>query len=130
MRGIRSLHPLWQLWVMVLMALNCVGPLVFFDRVEAIYTFMAGMLGGGIGMLLVSAQGFTRLLGVMHVPWIPLVFYLWGRQEGVDLHSSFGVWMAAVIVFNSVSLVIDAVDVIRFLRGERTPLYIPAESKS
>ncbi|PIQ95467.1 MAG: hypothetical protein COV67_14645 [Nitrospinae bacterium CG11_big_fil_rev_8_21_14_0_20_56_8] len=122
MRGIRTLHPFWQLWVMVLMGLNFFCPLIFIDRIEAVCTLIAGMLGAGLGMFLVSRQGFTRLMGLMHIPWIPLVFYLWGRHAGVEPDSLFGIWMTAVIAFNSISLMIDTVDVIRFLRGERSPL--------
>lgn len=118
--GIRSLHPLWQLWVLSLMALNFVAPISFLDRDEAILTLAIAMLGAGIGMFLVSIHGFSRLLGLMHVPWIPLVVYLWSQMDGVDLNSSFGVWMTLVIIFNSGSLLIDTVDVTRFLLGERT----------
>ncbi|MCF8719611.1 hypothetical protein [Nitrospina gracilis] len=122
MRAIRTLHPLWQVWVLLLMALNFAGPLFYFDRIEAIYTFWAGMLGAGIGLTLISFQGVTRLAGIMHAPWFCLLYYLWGRLPGLDLQTPFGLWLAAVMVCNAVSLVIDTVDVIRYLRGERAPL--------
>ena len=32
---------------------------------------------------------------------------------------AFGIWIQALIVLNSVSLVIDAVDVIRYIAGDR-----------
>ena len=35
--------------------------------------------------------------------------------------SIFGYWLLAVIVLDSLSLMIDVVDVIRYIKGERAP---------
>ncbi len=116
--GIRNLHPLWQLWVLTLVALNFAGPIFFLDQTEAIWILTAGMLGASIGMFLVSIQGFNRLLGIMHIPWIPLVIYLFERFQEIGLNSYFGIWVGMVILFNSISLIIDTIDVSRFLFSE------------
>ena len=122
MRGLRSLAGPWQMWVGLLVVLNMLAPLVFLYRSEAQYTLAATLAGGMIGMLLVKVQGFTRLLGLMHIFWIPLVAYLWVQMPYIPLIDAFGIWVRAVLIVDVISLVIDAVDVARYMAGERKSL--------
>ncbi len=62
-----------------------------------------------------------RLLGIGHVVWVPMVPWLWTRLGVAPASSLFRYWLLATIVLVSLSLLIDAVDVIRYLRGERDP---------
>ncbi len=68
-----------------------------------------------------ATKGFVRLLGIGHIFWVPMVPWLWIRLDQVGLDSPLGYWIAAVIVVDGISLVIDAVDVFRYLRGDRKP---------
>ena len=61
------------------------------------------------------------LLGIGHIVWVPMVAWLWTRLEVAPASSLFGYWLLATIILVSLSLLIDAVDVIRYLRGERNP---------
>ena len=70
-----------------------------------------------------SKLGFVRLLGIGHIFWIPLVIWLGLRLDSAGLNDAFGFWLASVLALNSVSLVIDATDVTRFILGERSPIY-------
>ena len=61
------------------------------------------------------------VLGIGHVAWVPMVYWLWTRLDLAPEGSLFRYWLLATIVLGSLSLLIDAADVIRYLRGERSP---------
>lgn len=111
-----------RVWLVVLMFFNIVLPLVFIRHLEALAAFIAINAGFMTGVYLYKAQGFTRLLGAMHWPWIFLLPFLWGRLDGVSLSEPFGIWICAVLVLNSISLILDVVDVIKYAAGDRQPV--------
>ncbi len=49
----------------------------------------------------------------------PLLAFLVVRLGDLPGDDAFGIWIQALIVLNSVSLVIDAVDVARYIAGDR-----------
>ena len=69
--------------------------------------------------LLTGLTGFTRLLGIGHVFWIPMIIWLWIRLDQIPSDDAFGVWIRVLIALNTVCLLIDAVDLVRYLAGER-----------
>lgn len=131
MLGVLKLPVAVKLWLMVLMVANAGAPLFFFHRLEArvvLGTFFASFL---LMSLITAMSGFTRLLGLGHALWVPLVAFLLvrlGAEGGTDLFAGmldrdpYRVWIVSVIILNSISLVMDAVDVIRFVRGERAEI--------
>lgn len=109
----------WQLWLLVLVAHNMVAPLLFVGRLEAQLT-LGAFVGSGILFSVMTARfGFTRILGLGHILWIPLVVFLATRLGVHPADDFFGIWLRSLIALNSISLVIDAVDVIRYVRGNR-----------
>ena len=53
-------------------------------------------------------------------------FFVWERRVSL-IDSTFGYWLMVVIVLDSLSLLIDTIDVLRYVKGERTPfLTLPA----
>ena len=54
-----------------------------------------------------------------HVFWIPMIIWLWPRLDQIPSDDAFGVWIRVMIAVNTLSLVIDAVDVVRYLAGDR-----------
>ena len=68
---------------------------------------------------LIAISGFTRLLGLGHVFWIPLLWFLWTGLDETASDTSFGLWLRVLITLNALSLVIDTADVIRYIGGER-----------
>lgn len=112
----------WRIWVGLLVLFNLVVPLAFYQHLEAQLT-IASMVAGSLAQShLHSKFGFVKLLGVGHVFWVPLVAWLVWRADSIDFQTLFGAWIAGLVVINTVSLVIDFVDVIRFALGERTPM--------
>lgn len=111
----------WLVWILGLIIVNMVGPMLFFSTLEAKIVLAAFMLGAVLQTAIFSAKGFVRLLGLGHVAWIPLVVWLWSRLESGSPEGLFSYWLICTVVLNSVSLVIDVADVIRYIKGERAP---------
>ncbi len=68
-----------RLWLMLLIAANLVVPLFFLGRLEAQLVVVALLASATLMTFLTGLYGFTRLLGVGHIFWIPLLFFLWTR---------------------------------------------------
>ena len=107
----------WVAWLGLLMAANFILPLIFITTLEGQVVLATGLISAMIQGRIFQTLGFVRLLGIGHSPWIPLLLWLWSRFEWDA--SIFAGWILAVMVLNSLSLIIDAVDVVRYVRGER-----------
>ena len=108
-----------RLWLLLLVTANMVIPLFFLGRLEAqvaLATFLASV---ALMTALTAISGFNRLLGLGHVFWIPLLWFLWTRIGETPSDTFFGLWMRVLIALNALSLVIDTADVIRYIAGER-----------
>ena len=117
--GLFPLH--WRLWVGVLFAANFIAPLFFLYRAEGWVVLGSGMAAAVVQMVIFSKLGFVRLVGLGHFVWFWLVAWLWIRLEEFAPGSPLWYWAIAVVGLNSISLIIDVVDVARFIRGERAP---------
>jgi len=108
-----------KLWLLALIAANLVVPLFFLSTVEArivIATMMASVM---LMAALTAWRGFTRLLGLGHILWVPLLVYLWPSLQAFPAGTGAGLWLRVLMVLNVISLVIDAADVVRYVRGAR-----------
>ncbi len=108
-----------KIWLLVLVAANAVAPLFFLQRVEAQMVLGAMFIGVTLMSLLTARFGFTRILGLGHILWIPLVGWLAFRLGQFSADDAFGMWIRVVIVVNALSLVLDGVDVFRYAAGDR-----------
>ncbi len=118
-RGLLQMPIYWQLWMLLLLTVNLVIPLFFLKRIEARYAVGAVMLSVLLFSVLTAQLGFTRILGLGHLPWVALLIYLWKRLAQCPWSTFWGKWMRAVIVLDTISLLIDAIDVVRYALGER-----------
>ena len=114
---IMSIH--WRLWLGLLVTFNLVIPLFFFDRLEAKIVLVALLFSMILMTILTGISGFNRLLGMGHIFWLPLLYFLWSRLDQIPMNNLFGIWIRALIMLNAVSLLIDSIDVIRFISGDR-----------
>lgn len=99
---------------------NGVIPVFFLERLEAqvvVLTLVASMI---LMTVLTAFSGFKRLLGLGHVLWIPLIYFLWLRLEQNPADDFFGIWTRVLMTLNATSLVIDSVDVGRYIVGDRS----------
>lgn len=113
--------PLVWGWLALLVTLNAILPTYFLPLLEARITLIIFLVGFGLMILLTHLYGFTRILGLGHFLWIPLVFFLAFRINLHEIQSPLNLWMAGVILCNSISLVIDIQDVYRYLNGDKAP---------
>ncbi len=109
----------WKLWLSLLVAANVFVPLFYFQQLEA--QIVLGTMEANMALMtfLTSRFGFTRILGLGHIFWIPLLSFLLTRLGNFPVGDAYGAWLRALIVVNSGSLLIDTVDVIRYLAGDR-----------
>ena len=117
--GVMRMSTPARLWLLLLVTANMVVPLFFLGRLEAqvvLATFVASVV---LMLALTANSGFTRLLGLGHVFWIPLLWFLWTRLDETPSDTFFGLWLRVLITLNALSLVIDTADVIRYIAGER-----------
>lgn len=118
-RGVLKMPLPWRLWLMLLVATNLVVPLFFLGRLEA-KVVLGAMVGSMLLMtVLTAASGFSRLLGLGHIWWIPLLLFLWTRLDQIPVNDFFGVWIRVLMALNALSLVVDAMDVYRYIAGDR-----------
>jgi len=111
--------PAVQAWLTLLLGVNLLAPLFLFETLEA-RMVLATMLASVLPLTwITAAAGFSRLLGLGHILWVPLVVFLWRALPDYSAGTLVGVWLRAVIALNTASLVIDAIDVRRYVRGDR-----------
>ena len=118
-QGLLGMPAHLQVWVAMLIAANLVAPLFFLGHVEAWATIAAGLVSMTIMTALAGRFGFSRILGLGHLTWLPLLAFLGSRLAEVPATDAFGIWLRAVVALDAASLVFDAVDLVRFARGER-----------
>ncbi len=118
-RGLLGMPVHLQLWVGALIGANLVAPVFFLEHVEARVTLAVGLFGMALMTALTGRFGFSRIVGVGHVGWLPLLAFLAGGLTDAPATTGFGLWLRAVIALDAISLGFDAVDAVRFLRGDR-----------
>ena len=120
-------RPLARVWVIALIAVN-LGSLAFIQTQYGLANLLATLAGIGVMILIYARLGFVRLLGVGHIFWIPMLIWFACSLPDKQTEPLLYYWVLSLIAFNSVSLLIDAIDVIRFAAGERSPHYVWREA--
>ena len=108
-----------QIWLIVLVTANMVVPLFFIDRFEAqlvLGTMLASVM---LMTILTGWTGFTHLVGLGHILWVPLLYFLWTRLGQIPADDVFGIWIRTLLTLNAISLVLDTIGVIRYIVGDR-----------
>jgi hypothetical protein len=118
-KGLFKMPLPWKVWLSLLVAANVIVPLYYFQQLEA--QIVLGTMAANVALMtfLTSRFGFTRVLGLGHIFWIPLLVFLLARLGNSPADDAYGTWLRVLIVLNCGSLMIDVVDVIRYLAGDR-----------
>ena len=113
-------EPWWLVvWVGWMVLINSAGVL-FVSEIEARWVLAAFAASAVTMWILYQFVGYTRLLGLAHVLyWTPLVIYLYRRLSNFVGPPLFERWLRLLLATNGLSLVIDYVDVARYLFGDR-----------
>jgi hypothetical protein len=107
----------------------------YWPRAEAVGVIVAYLAVGPLILWsLRRHRGLTRLSGLIHVPWVPFAAYLGlrlfsdqlGPRLSMEHDVLYYVWLQAVFFSTVVCLAFDAVDVVRWIAGERYVLGTPA----
>lgn len=109
----------WRLWLLLLVTANLIVPLFHLHRLEAQVVIGTLLISMMIMTGLTALTGFTHLLDLGHILWVPLLYWLWTRLGQIPPDEVFGIWIRALMILNALSLVIDVIDVARFVKGER-----------
>ncbi len=125
-KGLMSMPMPWRVWLGLLVAVNLAGPIYFFEALEAKVVLAAFLASAALMTAIFASKGFVRLLGIGHIFWVPMVPWLWFRLDQVGPGEPFVYWIIAAMIIDSISLIIDAIDVLRYLKGERQPYIIVA----
>ncbi|NOS77093.1 MAG: hypothetical protein HOP35_04040 [Nitrospira sp.] len=109
-------QPLWvSLWVLFLMLVN-MASLAFWREAVAqliLVNFLASAL---LMMGLYSRYGFTKILGLGHFPWIPLLAYVVTQIPAAE--ASFKRYLLVLSVSMAISLVLDTIDVWKYFKNQ------------
>ena len=120
-KGILTLPRPWRAWMGLLVLANMIFPFFFLETPEAQVVLIGVVASMTIMVTLFAKLGFVKLLGLGHIPWLFTVPWLVWRLGQVTASAFFFYWLLAVVILDGISLLVDAVDVLRYARGERQP---------
>ncbi|MDP2065985.1 MAG: hypothetical protein Q8K38_08460 [Burkholderiaceae bacterium] len=117
--------PKWvQAWVLGLIIVNAAA-FAFLHSAVGRWTAAAALVVCVFNIpMMLRQQGLTRLLSLPHFVWFALVAYLATQLFGADPlpAGSVRTYALVVLVVNSISLLFDVIEMVRWLRGEREVL--------
>lgn len=111
-----------RVWCIWLVAVNA-ACLLYITHVEAQVVLAITGIAVVLQAIMYQRSGFTRILGTVHAMWIPMFAWMATRLDTIVLEPDFATWLTILFFTNLVSAIIDTIDAIRFLRGERSPSY-------
>lgn len=110
----------WNFWIYILIAVNLGGGIYFFESFEAKLVLISFISAAILMSYLYSKYGFTRILGLGHFLWLPMMGILYERVFN-NTQNELGKWILIVVVINTLSLIIDFIDVLKYLAGDTSP---------
>ncbi len=120
LRGLWGQPPWVRVWVGWLVLVHGVMPLAFLGRTGG-KLMLGGFVVGVVLMALLHARfGFTRILGLAHLAWIPGLVVI-ARDVWAFPYGGFAWWAGLALPTGALCLGIDTVDVVRWVRGDRAP---------
>lgn len=111
-----------RLWCVWLVGVN-VACLWFIAHIEAQVVLTVTAIAVAGQTLIYRRIGFTRILGSTHILWVPMFAWMATRIDTIAAEPALANWLVLLFATNLISLVVDAIDSVRFLRGERAPYY-------
>ena len=115
----RPVPRIWNVWL-VGVNLLC---LYFIAHVEAQVVLVTTLVAVTLQAIIYGRTGFTRVLGVVHLMWLPMFAWMAARANNIVEHPDLQIWIIVLAITNAVSFIVDMTDVTRFARGERAPHY-------
>jgi hypothetical protein len=122
LKNIFKMPMAWWPWMAGLPLIN-LSSIFFLPRTEAWVVLGTGLLAATIMTALHAKLGYVRLLGIGHFVWIPMLIWLGFRLDNILEGTLFRGWILTLMVMDTVSLLLDIIDLIRYLRGDRSPRF-------
>jgi len=95
----------------------------FLPRTEAWVVLGTALLAATIMTALHAKLGYVRLVGIGHFVWIPMLIWLAFRLDNIPEGTLFQGWVLILMAMDTVSLLLDVIDSVRYLRGDRIPRF-------
>ena len=118
-------QPAWlQAWVGVLILVHVLAlafvvhraPEGWRIRWEPLAIFASFVAAGLLMSWMYTQVGYVRLLGLAHlIFWSPAYAWVVVRRPAIGARTLFGKYVVAYLVIAGISLVIDAIDVVRYM---------------
>ena len=121
-RNIYKMPKIWWPWMTALPLIN-LSSIFFLPRTEAWVVLGVALLAATLMTVLHAKLGYVRIVGAGHFVWIPMLIWLVFRLDQIPAGTLFRGWILTLIVMDTVSLLFDIVDFIRYLQGDRTPRF-------
>ena len=115
----RPIPRVWNVWL-VGVNLLC---LYFIVHLEAQVVLVTTLIAVTVQAVIYGKIGFTRILGIAHLMWIPMFAWMATRANEIAAHADLQSWIIVLTITNVVSFVVDMTDATRFAKGEREPHY-------
>jgi len=115
-------RPVPRLWCVWLVGVNA-ACLLFITHIEAQVVLAVTAVAVASQTLIYQRIGFTRILGTTHILWVPMFAWMATRLDAITSEPALANWLLVLFATNLVSMIVDTVDAIRFLGGERAPYY-------
>jgi len=115
----RPVPRIWNVWL-VGVNLMC---LYFITHIEAQVVLGTTLASVVLQAVIYGRIGFTRVLGVGHLLWVPMFSWMALRADEIAAHSDLQTWIIVLAITNAISFAVDLTDVTRFAKGERAPHY-------
>lgn len=121
-------EPMWlQAWVMTMVLVHLLALLFVVGReqqqwrfrVEPLAILLSFVVAAVIMSWMYQRVGYVRLLGLAHlVAWGPVYAWILLSRQHFPLATLYGKYIHLYLLVAGLSLVVDAVDVIRYLAGD------------
>ena len=114
--------PAWvRLWVGWMILVNSLSVVFIPWKKEARVVLVVWAFTAISMTVLSEMNGYNRLLGLTHVVWwSPLLYYIYRRRHEIEPMSLYARWLATLFVTNACSLVLDYIDLVRYVLGDRS----------
>lgn len=111
-------RPLYEtIWVFYMMIIN-MAAVFFWEELLAKIIVGTFLLSSMLMMGLYSKFGFTKILGLGHILWIPLIAYLMIKIQ--ETESLFYQYVVVLTITILISLAIDIFDVLSYFREKKS----------
>lgn len=102
-------------WVFYMMVIN-LAAVFFWEELLAKVIVFVFLISSMLMMGLYSKFGFTKILGLGHILWLPLVFYI--GYSLMFAEGFFFTYLLVLLITKTISLVIDGYDVWTYFNEE------------